>query len=222
MKKNIVWALSLAVCAALLIAGCSGSQTGTGTIQQTTGSANESGQQETLTQYISGMYPEMTHEDMLERSTLVVQGEVTAQSEPFQITPITGGDPSNFTDYTVAVDQVLRGAAGDTVTVRVQGGLVDGMSTVVEDAPELTVGKQLLLYLRDPGDADTYLTDGTYYYVTGLWRGVYEWQTSDEGEFYVNQSNANDEHLKETWDAAELEAEIAAYNQSHPVEADGA
>ena len=211
MKKNLIGAL--AVCAALLLAGCSGSQTGTGSIQQPAGSAEES----TL-QGGGAMYPEMTHEDMLESSALIVRGEVTAQSEPFEVTPDTGGDPRYCTDYTVAIDQVLRGAAGDTVTVRVQGEPVDGMDSTAQDAPELTAGKQLLLYLRDPGDAD----DGAYYYVTGLWRGVYEWQTSDEGEFYVNRRNANDEHLKETWDAAELEAEIAAYNQSHPVEADGA
>lgn len=217
MKKYMLWGLSLTICAAMLLAGC-GSQTTAGEAQQTEALADGSAEQEGITQYISSAYPEMTQDDMMEQSTLIVCGEVTAQSEPFQIQPENGADASNFTDYTISVDETLRGQAGDTVTVRVQGGLVDGMSTVVEDAPELAAGKQLLLYLRDPGENDTYRTDGTYYYVTGLWRGVYELQISDEGDVFVNERNANDTNLQETWDAQELKAEIAAYNQSNPVE----
>lgn len=64
------------------------------------------------------------------------------------MTPQNYYDLQIYTDYVIDVDQVFRGAPTKTVTLREQGGQVDG---VVLDAtaqyPELHVGDDLVLFL---------------------------------------------------------------------------
>lgn len=156
----------------------------------------------------------MTQEDMMEKSALIVCGTVTAQSEPFQIVPANGADPSWFTDYTVSVEKVLRGdETKKSVTVRVEGQPVNGTSSVVEEALELEEKQKVLLYLYAPGVGMMYHAEGDYYYVTGMNRGVY----TVDGENFVNENNESDPDLKAVWNADELEQLVREYTASHPV-----
>lgn len=203
--------------AVMLLAGCGNESTAS--VQN----ADNGSAAQTTTQQITSVWPELTQDDMMEQSTLIVCGTVTDQSQPFQIIPTTGGDPSNFIDYTVTISDVLRGEASrETVTVRVQGGTVDGMTTVVDDAPELPADTELLLYLYAPGMGGQYNTEGDYYYVTGMWRGVYQLDTSGETDIFVNQRNHNDPQLQETWDVEQLYTTIETYTEAHPVDTNAA
>ncbi len=58
------------------------------------------------------------------------------------------------TDVVVRVEMRLRGLPGSTVHVRQLGGSIDGCEMADRSEPPLTVGSQVLLFLRDPvGDA---------------------------------------------------------------------
>lgn len=213
--------LSAVLCGTLLLAGCGSSQTaansaGSGGSQ--TAATVGSAEQESTTQVITGALAAMTLEDMIGQSTQIVRGEVTAQSEPFQIKPVTGGDASNFTDYTVSVSEVLRGDDTKTVTVRVQGGTVGGMSTVAEDAPELPADTELLLFLNSPNMGGTYNTEGDYCYVTGLYRGVYVLDSSGEEPVFRNERNSTDADFTDTLKPDEIANTIRTYTQAHPVD----
>ena len=210
MKKHGTIVILTFVLCNFLLAGCT---------QQPTAAASSDRTDDITVQHISSILPAMTQEDMIEQSTLIVRGTVTAQSEPFQIAPTTGGDPSNFIDYTVSVIEVLRGdSSKQSVTVRVEGGTVNGMSTVAEEAPELPANTELLLYLYQPGMGTMYNTEGDYYYVTGMYRGVYTLDTKETTARFINERNESDPDLEAVWQADEVEAAIRTYTQSHPVD----
>lgn len=214
MKKKRNTAIFITfLLSSLLLVGCANDTTASSNIPSS-GSAND----DIVTQSISILLPVMTQEDMMEQSTLIVRGTVTEQSEPFQIAPANGADPSNFMDYTVSVQKVLRGdSSKQSVTVRVQGGTTNGISTVCEESAELPQDTELLLYLYAPHMGMQYNTEGDYYYVTGMYRGVYTLDTSGNNETFVNEHNADDPDLEAVWQADELEAVIAAYTKQHPV-----
>lgn len=213
MKKYHAAILASLLLSSLLLAGCA---------NDTTVSNDKPSDENTnngiVTQHISNVLPAMTQEDLVEQSTLIVRGTVTGQSEPFQIAPANGGDPSNFIDYTVSVTEVLRGDPNkQSVTVRVEGGTVNGMSTVCDEAAELPQNTELLLYLYAPNMGMLFNTEGDYYYVTGMYRGVYTLNTSGNTETFVNERNQQDPDLEAVWQGDELEAVIDAYTQQHPV-----
>lgn len=213
MKKRHTAILISFLLSGLLLVGCAHDTT----VSSDTSSSG-SAADDIVTQSISILLPVMTQEDMMEQSTLIIRGTVTEQSEPFQIAPANGADPSNFMDYTVSVQKVLRGdSSNQSVTVRVQGGTTNGISTVCDESAELPQDTELLLYLYAPNMGMQYNTEGDYYYVTGMYRGVYTLDTSGNNETFVNEHNADDPDLEAVWQADELEAVIAAYTQQHPV-----
>ena len=128
-----------------------------------------------LTCYISGMLKQYGYDDLLDTATVVVRATVESQSDTFQISPVSGGDPSNFTDFTLRVTDSFQGdkQIGDMLTVRVQGGEVDGFNVVVEDAPSYQVGDDVLVFLYQPNLGAGYNTTGDYYYTLGLYQGAF-------------------------------------------------
>lgn len=125
--------------------------------------------------YKSGILEEYTYQDLVNDSPVVVTSHVVDVSEPFQIIPVSGAAPSNFTDVTIEVDEVLRGdvEVGDQLTVRVEGGQVEKLNVVVEESPEFNMGDDNLLFLYQPGMGGAYNTEGDYYYVLGLYQGAF-------------------------------------------------
>lgn len=130
--------------------------------------------------YKSGVIEKYAYQDLIDDAPVVVTSHVIDVSEPFQIIPVSGASPSNFTDVTIEVDEVLRGnvAVGDQLTVRVEGGQVDDLDVVVEESPELNVGDDNLLFLYQPGMGGAYNTEGDYYYVLGLYQGTFYLETN--------------------------------------------
>ena len=92
------------------------------------------------------VYVMPTDESMIERSQVIVFGEVRS------VAPApTGGLPS--TDYAVEVEDVLKGfVPGGTILVRQPGGVgPDGMAMKILGVPMLAEGDRVLLFL-DPVD----------------------------------------------------------------------
>ncbi|MDO5784388.1 MAG: hypothetical protein Q4P20_04910 [Eubacteriales bacterium] len=201
MKGRIIGAFIWIMALGILLTGCGDRAV---TEQSVVGSRTE--------QQTGSVLPAMTQEDMIAQSTLIVRGVVTERSEPFYIAPSNGGDPGSFTDYTVSVSEVLYGDSGTRqIAVRVQGKTEN--AGTADYAPELPIDKELLIYLYEPDEDDLYRTDGTYYYVTGMYRGVYLLDTSGDTAQFVNWQNENDPDLQDVWQAEELEASIRAYVQ---------
>ncbi len=115
-----------------------------------------------------------TIDQLLEESTLVAQGKVTEISAPFLIQGVGQAGEQVFTDYTIELEEAIRGQAPETtVTVRMEGDPND-ISVVYEDAPVLEADKEYLLFLQKPGIGGGFNTAGDYYYVHGSRQGVYE------------------------------------------------
>ncbi|MDO4175104.1 MAG: hypothetical protein Q4D42_10105, partial [Eubacteriales bacterium] len=169
---------SLFVLSFCFLTGCSSNTTASNG-SSPLGSAPDDASSETIAQNISGCLPELSKEDLIAQSTLIATGTVTEVSDAFQIAPVGGGDPSVFTDYFFTVSDVLRGEPDDNVvSVRIQGGTANGMSSTAELEPQLEVGKSYLLFLYQPNMGGSYNTKGDYDSVTGLYRGAYELDTS--------------------------------------------
>jgi hypothetical protein len=136
------------------------------------------------TVYVSGLLVPKNIDQLISQSRIIVRGTIDSVSDAFQIKHVSDSI-SNFTDYTVAVDSVLRGEAQENdITVRVQGGTVNGYTELHEQSPVLQEGKEYLLFLYHPGRGGSYNTDGDYYYVLGLVQGVF---TEDAEGNYIPQ-----------------------------------
>lgn len=104
---------------------------------------------------ISADYPGYDSlEALTDRADLIVQGTVKEmQYKQIDISLGKGSDdsPSPYTVYTVAVDEVFKGDGnvGETVEVKVPGGIFDGVAYVIEgmDSPLLETDQSYVLFL---------------------------------------------------------------------------
>lgn len=164
------------------------------------------------TQYVSGLLAPKDEDDLIRESSLVIHGKISGQSEAFKIVPVFGDSPSIFTDYYVEIFDVLRGEVGDVtqpISVRVQGGIADDLEVVAEDAPEFTVGDEVLLFLYQPNMGAAYNTEGDYYYVLGLSQGAYF--KEDNTDTYSTELNIDIV-------LSEFAEEINALNEEFPID----
>ena len=88
-----------------------------------------------------------------ERSTAVVRA--TLGEQYYALHP-TWGRPTTITK--VHVDEVLAGAAPNAFTIEQIGGVWGGEMLHVAGDAELKTGDQVVLFVRDTGDAHWYLT----------------------------------------------------------------
>lgn len=116
----------------------------------------------------------LTLEQIVEQSSLIVKGTVTDVSDPFHIIAVFGGDPIPFSDWTIAVDDVLRGDArpGDSIVVRTKGGGENGIA-ISDIGPVFHLGERVLLCLYHPASGGGYNTPGDYYYIVGVSQGAF-------------------------------------------------
>ncbi len=104
---------------------------------------------------ISADYPEYDSvEALTDRADLIVQGTVKEmQYKQIDISLGKGRDDSlsPYTVYTVAVDEVFKsdGNVGETIEVKVPGGIFDGVAYVIEgvDSPLLEKDQSYVLFL---------------------------------------------------------------------------
>lgn len=132
---------------------------------------------------------EVAYDDLLRDASVIVEAHTATVSEAFSIQAVNGA-VSNFTDYTLEADRVLKGhlAENETFTVRLEGGTVNGQEVVVEEAPQLSVDEPVLLFLYQPNMGGGFNTEGNYYYVLGMMQGA----------FYPEKGSAEKTHAAST------------------------
>lgn len=128
---------------------------------------------EIVTQRVSGIIEEMDMDELTEKSNLIIRGVVADIGTPIQIEAV-GGGITNFTNYTIQVSDVISGTETETAIVRVQGGTVNDLEVICDEAPDLVLGKEYILFLYRPDLGGGYNTTGDYHYITGMYQGVYE------------------------------------------------
>lgn len=138
--------------------------------------------EEVITVQKSGLIEEYTYEDLIQEAPVIVVGQVVGFSDPFQIIPVYGGDPSIFTDVSFQVDHVLRGegSLGKVLNIRKEGGQINGLQVIVEESPDLELGHSYLLFLYQPKMGGGFNTLGDYYYVLGMEQGVFPLTRDEE------------------------------------------
>ncbi len=96
-----------------------------------------------------GLQQRTTEAQRLEVAELVITGEVTTAEPRWAAGPgRSGASRGDIETWAVlAVEQVLKGTAGDTVEVWIDGGRIGEHATVVEDQPWLQPDSRYTLYL---------------------------------------------------------------------------
>lgn len=123
--------------------------------------------------------------ELAERSEYIVSGTITAASDPFRVEAATG-ETSIFTDYTITVDTVFKGDEAETLTLRMQGGELDGERVVPTPDFGVAVDKEFLFFLYQPG-AGYFNTDESYLVPTGGGMGLFV--RTGEADAYQNALN---------------------------------
>lgn len=139
---------------------------------------------------ISGMLPAYNLDDLVEKASIIVKAHAEPESQVVEIKPANGGDSRNFTNYTFTVSECLYGdvSQGDQITVRVQGGRNEHQNTICEDAPAITAGQDVILFLRKPELGGGYATTGDYYSILGVNQGIYYAAgEADAEDAYINE-----------------------------------
>lgn len=97
--------------------------------------------------------------EIVSDARLAVRGRVT----DVRAVRTRAGDVESV--ITIAVDAVLKGAAGTFVAMRVPGGVIGRYRSVMTGAPTMRVGEQAVFFLtRGPGDT---------WWPVGLSQGIY-------------------------------------------------
>lgn len=126
----------------------------------------------TKTSRQEGLISGYSFAELSARSSLIVYGKVTDVSSPVILHDAFDG-VSVYTDLVVEPETVLRGSADGPVTVRLSGGLSNGVYWDYAEVPELFLNEQYLLYLYQPGMGNGLYEEGDFYYLTGMYQGAF-------------------------------------------------
>ena len=127
---------------------------------------------------MSGVYGAVYADTIDDESDIVVRATVTQKGElymPDMSLPQKYGPPDNIprTDYTLEVSEVYKGSPGDNVIVRVEGGTYDGIEYKLDRDPDLKVGDEYVLFLRE-GDMYKKSEDDLHYEILAVSAGCFK------------------------------------------------
>ena len=88
---------------------------------------------------------DITEQEEVRRAVLIIGGTVIDEEPYWKITS-DKNHPRIFTDYTIKVDNVIKGGDKKQVKVTVAGGTLDGVKTKA-GAPEITAGDEVIMVL---------------------------------------------------------------------------
>lgn len=133
--------------------------------------------------------PGFTLNELIEKADIIVDGTVAGRSDAFLIDPVDEKEPRFFTDMYFSVDNVYYGSPdyneseSSTISVRLEGGSGDLVSTINDTTPSFQEGSRYLLFLYQLNDGTYYNTEGNHYYVIGVGTGAWT-VSSDNSEYY--------------------------------------
>lgn len=111
--------------------------------------------------------------DLISKSTAIVQGQVTGSSAAYSGSVI-------YTHYKVSIVQQWKGAPQSTVDVLVPGGTANGVRQTYPGAPQLTAGRQYVLFLWKSARGAVY--------TLGFTQGVFTLAKDAAGDLTVMQA----------------------------------
>ncbi len=120
----------------------------------------------------SGVYSEYSFSEVSYRSTLIAYGKVGEICPPVVLRDVFGGT-SVYTDILFQPETVFRGEADAPITVRLPGGLADGLYHVYTEIPEFRLNEKYLLFLYQPGMGNGLYEKGDFYYLAGDYQGAF-------------------------------------------------
>lgn len=163
---------------------------------------------------ISGSLVAYSYDDLVEKASIIVKAHAEPESQVVEIKPANGGDSRNFTNYTFTVSECLYGdvSQGDQITVRVQGGLNEHQNTICEDAPVITAGQDVILFLRKPELGGGYTTTGDYYSILGVNQGIY---------YAADEAGAEDAYVNEEGEEISCASVLRSIEQKPALTSDG-
>ena len=82
----------------------------------------------------------LTLDDLIAKSTAIVQGKVTSSYASFH-------GPIIYTHYEVQVSEQLKGTSGPSLDLVVPGGTANNLRQIYSGAPQLNLGGEFVLFL---------------------------------------------------------------------------
>lgn len=121
---------------------------------------------------VTGLAAGYAGEELVKESSLVVYGEIMAISEGFKVLGPEGQD-GIMTDITISPIETYRGEVRDEITIRLEGGLADGVYEDYSDYPEFKLGEEWMFFLYKEETGGGLNTDDDYYYLVGISGGAF-------------------------------------------------
>ena len=126
---------------------------------------------------LSGSYGAIDYNGLINDSDIIVKGVITQKGElymPDMSLPQKYSQPDYVprTDYTLEVSEVYKGSPAENIIVRVMGGTYDGIEYKLDRDPDLKVGDEYLLFLRE-GDMYKKSADDLHYEIIQVSAGCY-------------------------------------------------
>ncbi len=94
---------------------------------------------------VHSLEEDISEKEEINRASLIVEGTVL-EAKPFWKIVHENSNPRIFTDYTIQVDDVIKGQDKRTVKVTMSGGSLDGIKSQTA-APELAEGDRVIMIL---------------------------------------------------------------------------
>ena len=142
------------------------------------GNENDNNRPEYDTVVLSGSYIAMYTDTIDDYADIVVRATVTQKGElymPDMSLPQKYSQPDYVprTDYTLEVSEVYKGNPAENIIVRVMGGTYDGIEYKLDRDPELKVGDEYVLFLRE-GDMYKKSEDDLHYEILAVSAGCFK------------------------------------------------
>jgi hypothetical protein len=124
-----------------------------------------------------------TFDELVDQAEIIFQGNVTRVSSEW----VGEGAQRHIMSYvTFKVEESLKGNPGQSYTVRMLGGTVDGETMGVSDAPKFQVGDKDILFVQNNGSQ--------FIPLVGIMHGRFHVRTNESGQQVV--TNNEDEPVK--------------------------
>lgn len=117
-----------------------------------------------------------------QNSDIVAVGTVESISQPqWEVKELKNGEYRAIYHYVnISISRVMKGKPKSKVTVRVQGGEINGRKDPAPEAPDFFEGEKALLFLEDMGDY--YVTKGAKFGKYTVKNGVITRKKVEEGQ----------------------------------------
>lgn len=124
-----------------------------------------------------------TFDELVSQAEVIFQGDVTDVKSQW----VGEGAQRNIVSYvTFKVEDALKGTPGQSYTIRMLGGTVDGETMGVSDAPKFKVGDKDILFVQNNGSQ--------FVPLVGIMHGRFHVKRDQAGQEVV--SNNEDEPVK--------------------------